>query len=74
MAQVRADDRVGGRPGGPEVSASFDAWYRQEHPRLVATLVLLTGNLAQAADAVDEACARALERWDRVRAMTSPTG
>jgi RNA polymerase sigma factor (sigma-70 family) len=55
-------------------AVSFDAWYRREHPRLVATLLLVTGDVGLAADSVDEAFARALERWDRVGAMTSPTG
>ena len=58
----------------PPAPASFDAWYRREHPRLVASLLLVTGDLGRASDAVDEACARALERWSRVGAMASPTG
>ena len=73
VAQVKAEDGVGGREGR-DALVSFNAWYRQEHPRLVATLLLLTGDMALAADAVDEAFARALERWERVSAMTSPTG
>lgn len=51
---------------------SFEAWYEAEHPRLIATLLLVTGNLDVAAEAVDEACARALARWSRVCTMTSP--
>lgn len=52
----------------------FEAWYTREHARLVATLVLVTGDIDLATDGVDEAFARALERWDRVGAMASPTG
>jgi RNA polymerase sigma-70 factor (ECF subfamily) len=59
-------------PGAP--GASFDDWYRSEHSRLVAALLLITGDLALASESVDEAFARAVERWGRVRAMASPTG
>lgn len=54
--------------------SSFDDWYAVEHPRVAATLVVVTGDRDLAADAVDEGFARALERWDQVRAMTSPGG
>jgi RNA polymerase sigma-70 factor (ECF subfamily) len=53
---------------------SFEAWYDREHDRMVATLLLTTGNPDLAAESVDEACSRALERWTRVVAMESPTG
>ncbi len=53
---------------------SFDAWYAREHDRMIATLLLATGDLELAAEGVDEACSRALERWDRVIAMESPSG
>ena len=52
----------------------FESWYRSLHPRVVAALYLSTGELDDAADAADEAMARALERWDRVRTMASPDG
>jgi RNA polymerase sigma-70 factor (ECF subfamily) len=53
---------------------SFEAWYDREHDRMVATLLLATGSYDLAAESVDEACSRALERWTRVVAMESPTG
>jgi RNA polymerase sigma factor (sigma-70 family) len=53
---------------------SFDAWYDREHDRMIATLLLSTGDLELAAEGVDEACSRALERWNRVGAMDSPSG
>jgi RNA polymerase sigma factor (sigma-70 family) len=65
---------VTGPAGGGPVMGDFESWYRDAHPRLVATLLLVTGDLGLAADSVDEAFARALERWDRVRSMASPTG
>ncbi|MDP9336881.1 MAG: SigE family RNA polymerase sigma factor, partial [Actinomycetota bacterium] len=52
----------------------FEAWYRQVHPRLVSALSLIAGDVDLGRDAVDEACARALERWSRVREMRSPSG
>jgi predicted RNA polymerase sigma factor len=41
----------------------FERWYRGEHPRLLALLTLVAGNADLAGEAVDEALARALERW-----------
>jgi DNA-directed RNA polymerase specialized sigma24 family protein len=52
----------------------FEGWYAAEHPRLVASLVLVTGDVDLAVEAVDEACLRALMRWDRVAMMASPGG
>jgi DNA-directed RNA polymerase specialized sigma24 family protein len=58
------------RPGRPP----FETWYRTVHPRIVATLTLATGRYDEAAEAADEAMARALERWDRVARMERPDG
>lgn len=52
----------------------FEAWYLAHHARMVAALVLTTGNADLARDAVDEAFARALDRWERVSQMESPAG
>ena len=52
----------------------FEVWYRAEHPRLLAAMVLVTGNVDEAGEVTDEAFARAYERWDRVGAMESPGG
>ncbi len=52
----------------------FEAFYRRHHPRLVASVLLTTGDLEVAREAVDEAFARALARWDRVAAMAAPAG
>lgn len=57
-----------------DAAQGFEAWYLANHARLVSSLVLVCGDLDLTRDAVDEACARALVRWDRVRAMDSPTG
>jgi RNA polymerase sigma-70 factor (ECF subfamily) len=53
---------------------SFEAWYDREHDRMIATLLLTTGDLELAAEGVDEACSRALERWPRISVMESPSG
>jgi RNA polymerase sigma factor (sigma-70 family) len=53
---------------------SFGEWYEQEHSRLVATVILVTGDADIAADADAEAFARALERWVKVAAMAKPAG
>ncbi|MHB1089128.1 MAG: sigma-70 family RNA polymerase sigma factor [Acidimicrobiales bacterium] len=45
-----------------------------EHDRMIAALVLTTGDLDLATDGVDEAFSRALEHWNKVRVMESPTG
>jgi len=52
----------------------FETWYEKEHPRLVAALLLVLGDVDLARESVDEACSRALVRWDRVARMESPNG
>ena len=54
-------------------AVDFEEWYRGAHPRLGTSLALAFGDVNLAQDALDEACSRALERWDRVAAMQSPT-
>jgi RNA polymerase sigma factor (sigma-70 family) len=57
-----------------EPTLDFDDWYRHEHGRLAASLVVVAGDVDAATDAVDEAFARALDRWDTVSTMASPVG
>lgn len=52
----------------------FEDWYREHYRRVFASVLVVSGNRAATGDAVDEAFARALERWPRVRAMDSPIG
>lgn len=52
----------------------FDAWYRSEHPKVLAALVVVSGSAEVAREATDEAFARALARWPRVQQMDSPGG
>jgi DNA-directed RNA polymerase specialized sigma24 family protein len=58
MAEVGSDD--------------FERWYRALHPRLLSSLILITGNGELARDATDEAFTRAVQHWNRVRTMESP--
>ena len=62
--------------GGVRVvdDAAFAAWYRSEHPRLLAAMTVVTRDLHTAQDVTSEAFARALAAWTRVSAMESPTG
>ena len=50
----------------------FDAFYQAAFPRLVGQLGLITGDLAEAEDLVQEALARASARWSRLRAYDVP--
>jgi RNA polymerase sigma-70 factor (ECF subfamily) len=54
-------------------SGSFDGWYRAEHARMLALLTVVAGDADVARDTTAEAFTRALERWDRVAAMDSPS-
>lgn len=60
-----------GRMDSPE---EFEDWYRREHGPLVGALTVASGDVDVAQDLVSEAFARALERWDRVSRMDSPSG
>lgn len=60
--------------GVDEDPVDFEEWYVANHPRVVASLVLVGGNLDVIRDAVDEAFTRAFARWERVRGMDSPAG
>jgi RNA polymerase sigma-70 factor, ECF subfamily len=61
-------------PTVADENAAFAAWYRSEHPRLLATMTIVTRDLHTAQDVTAEAFARALAAWKRVSAMDSPTG
>jgi RNA polymerase sigma-70 factor (ECF subfamily) len=57
-----------------ESGLDFELWYRAEHPRLLAAVTVAAGSLEMGQDVAADAFSRALERWDRVSAMESPTG
>ncbi|MGQ0431852.1 MAG: RNA polymerase sigma factor [Microthrixaceae bacterium] len=54
--------------------AGFESWYLREHPKVVAALTWVAGDPHVAADATDEAFARAYASWNSVRSMASPGG
>jgi RNA polymerase sigma-70 factor (ECF subfamily) len=56
-------------------TTSFDDVYAATAPRLIGQLYLVTGDLAEAQDCVQEAYARAWTRWDRLtRDDSDPVG
>jgi RNA polymerase sigma-70 factor (ECF subfamily) len=57
-----------------QAGSLFQEWYAAQYPTLLRSLILVTGHGDVAVEATCEAFARALERWDRVSAMESPTG
>lgn len=70
-----------GYPGGsvatavePNFRAEFGAQLEANYPRLVAQLCMITLNAAEAQDLVQEAYARAWQRWSDVRELPDPTG
>ncbi|MEE6259629.1 RNA polymerase sigma factor [Plantactinospora sonchi] len=50
----------------------FDEFYRGSRQRLLGYVYLLTGNLSEAQDAVQEAYIRAWQRWSTVRGHDNP--
>ncbi|MFG2196790.1 SigE family RNA polymerase sigma factor [Streptomyces sp. NPDC048639] len=52
--------------------AEFDAFYAATAKRLVATVYAMTGDLAEAEDAVQEAYVRAWQRWARLSEEGDP--
>lgn len=52
----------------------FEAWYLERYSRVLVALVGVAGDVELGREATDEAFTRALERWDRVGRMASPSG
>ena len=55
-------------------AGEFDAFYGRSCDRLYRALALTLGDADIAADAVNEAMTRALERWDKVGGYENPSG
>ena len=72
--QALPAEAVGAVVDGVGRDAAFAAWYRNEHPRLLAAMTVVTRDLDTAQDITADAFARALAAWSRVSAMDSPTG
>jgi RNA polymerase sigma factor (sigma-70 family) len=52
----------------------FESFYRQARPQVGRALALALGDIDLAAEATDEALARAYERWSKVSALERPEG
>jgi RNA polymerase sigma-70 factor (ECF subfamily) len=50
----------------------FEGWYLVEHPRVIGVLAAVSGDRDASIEAADEAFARALSQWKRVRRMDAP--
>ena len=57
---------------GTEVDIDFDRLYAAAFRRLTVQVYAMTGSLSEAEDAVQEAFARAWQRWPRVSACDNP--
>jgi RNA polymerase sigma-70 factor (ECF subfamily) len=53
-------------------AAGFDAFYAAHASRLVRQLHAMTGDLTEAQDCVQEACARAWQRWGQLHRYEAP--
>ncbi|MFJ5609242.1 SigE family RNA polymerase sigma factor [Streptomyces sp. NPDC093221] len=56
----------------PEPAADFDQFYAATAKRMVAVVYTITGDLGEAEDAVQEAYARAWQRWPKLTAEGDP--
>jgi RNA polymerase sigma-70 factor (sigma-E family) len=56
----------------PRGTADFDDWVAARGPALLRLAYVLTGNRADAEDAVQDALARALPRWEHIRTVGDP--
>lgn len=58
-----------------ERAMDYDSWYRTEYPRVLAAVAVVCGaSASRVEDATTDAFVKALERWDTVSDMDSPTG
>ena len=78
MRSVPDDGRRAAVPAGPEPQSAagppggFDAFYVANFHRLILQLYAYTGDMAQAEDTVQEAFARAVQRWERLCGYDDP--
>ena len=58
----------------PAPPASFEDFFEAEHARLLRALFLVTGNVQEAEELMQDAFLAVWERWDRVSGLEDPTG
>ena len=73
-AMVHAVEELLAEPVTDEAAASFEGFFASEQTRLLRAVYLLTGNVQEAEEIVQDAFMAVWERWDRVRAMDEPVG
>lgn len=55
-------------------NGEFDQWFAQNHRRVLSSvLIVCAGDMHRAEDATNDAFLDALQKWDRVSEMSSPT-
>jgi DNA-directed RNA polymerase specialized sigma24 family protein len=69
-------DRAAGAADAPpkETSATFEDFFEAERHRLSGALTLMTANVHEAEELLQDAFLTVWERWDRVREMERPVG
>jgi RNA polymerase sigma factor (sigma-70 family) len=71
---LRVVTNEGVRVGRADEHASFEAFFEGQAPTLFRRLYLITGDVSEAEDIMQEAFIVIFERWDRVRRMDDPEG
>lgn len=61
-------------PSASEPLATFEAFFRAEHTRLLRALFIVTGSEQEAEELMQDAFLAVWERWEHVREIESPTG
>lgn len=57
-----------------DLGSGFEAFFNAEHARLLRALYVITVDVAEAEDVMQEAFVKVWERWERVRSMEEPIG
>ena len=73
-ADRRADHRIDQRVEVEIITRSFDEFYRSERSSVARALAVTLRDTDLASDAVDEAMARAYQRWAHVASLDNPAG
>ncbi len=60
--------------GASEQRRAFEAFYAESAPAILRQMLVVTGQTAEAQDCVQEAYARAWQRWASVGALDNPAG
>lgn len=72
LARAVSQEEAPAERSGPP--ASFEVFFESEHDRLLRALFLVTGNVLETEEIVQDAFVAVWERWDRVGTMEKPTG